>query len=62
MSFGVAGFPRHGASADAVFQAAETALSEAEEAGGDRVMLFQRSGTGAVVEITTVPEPEELLG
>ena len=62
MSFGVAGFPRHGASADAVFQAGETALSEAEEAGGDRVMLFQRSGTGAVVEITTVPEPEELLG
>jgi diguanylate cyclase (GGDEF)-like protein len=56
MSFGVAGFPRHGASAQAVFQGAETALEEAKEAGGDRVMLFQRTASGAVVEITSTEE------
>jgi diguanylate cyclase (GGDEF)-like protein len=53
MSFGVAGFPRHGASGPAVFQAAETALAEAQEAGGARVMLFQRSASAAHVEIET---------
>ena len=51
MSFGVAGFPRSGANAHAVFQAAEAALAEAHEAGGDRVMVFQRSGSGARVEV-----------
>jgi diguanylate cyclase (GGDEF)-like protein len=61
MSLGVAGFPRHGASGPAVFQAAETALAEAQEAGGDRVMLFQRSSASVVVEVETVA-PEELLG
>jgi diguanylate cyclase (GGDEF)-like protein len=61
LSFGVAGFPRHGASAQAVLQAAETALAEAQAAGGNRVMLFQRSITEARVEIDA-PAPEELLG
>lgn len=51
MSLGVAGFPRSGASAHAVFQAAETALAEAHEAGGDRVIVFQRSISTARVEI-----------
>jgi diguanylate cyclase (GGDEF)-like protein len=51
MSFGVAGFPRGGANAAAVFQGAETALAEAHEAGGDRVIIFQRSGSSARVEI-----------
>jgi len=61
MSFGVAGFPRHGATGTAVFQSAETALSEAQEAGGGRVMLFQRTSGSVVVEVET-QAPEELLG
>src|SRR5207244_1694692 len=59
MSFGVAGFPRHGAGADVVFHAAETALAEAQEAGGGRVMLFQRTASSARVEITM---PGALVG
>lgn len=51
MSFGVAGFPRSGASAQVVLQAAEAALADARDAGGDRVMVFQRSTTTAHVEI-----------
>jgi diguanylate cyclase (GGDEF)-like protein len=51
MSFGVAGFPRSGASSHAVFQAAETGLAEAREAGGNRVIIFQRSSSSARVEI-----------
>jgi diguanylate cyclase (GGDEF)-like protein len=65
MSFGVAGFPRSGASARAVFQAAETALAEARAAGGDRVMLFQRSPSAARIEVDISepePEPEQQLG
>jgi len=61
LSFGAAGFPRHGASGHAVFQAAEVALAEAQEAGGDRVMLFQRATSSARVEIE-LPAPEELIG
>jgi diguanylate cyclase (GGDEF)-like protein len=64
MSFGVAGFPRSGANAHGVFQAAEAALAEAHAAGGDRVMVFQRAASGARVEIDfEVPEvAEHLLG
>ena len=51
MSFGVAGFPRAGASGTAVFQAAERALAEAQETGGDRVIISQRSTSSAKVEI-----------
>jgi PleD family two-component response regulator len=58
MSFGVAGFPRSGASSHAVFQAAENALTEARDGGGDRVMLFQRSASSARVEID-VPDISE---
>jgi diguanylate cyclase (GGDEF)-like protein len=58
MSFGVAGFPRAGASSHAVFQAAETALAQAHEAGGDRVVIFQRAGSSARVEID-LPEITE---
>lgn len=50
-SFGVSGFPRSGANSHAVFQAAETALSEAREAGGNRVIICQRSSSSARVEI-----------
>jgi diguanylate cyclase (GGDEF)-like protein len=57
MSFGVAGFPRMGATAHAVFQAAETALAEAHEAGGDRVMVYSRTASTARVEID-IPEPQ----
>ena len=39
-SFGVSSFPRHGAGADPVLRAAETALEEAAAAGGDRVIVF----------------------
>jgi diguanylate cyclase (GGDEF)-like protein len=58
MSFGVAGFPRSGGNSHIVFQAAESALAEAREAGGDRVMLSQRSQTTAKVEIG-LPEVSE---
>src|SRR4051794_3387868 len=58
MSFGVAGFPRSGASSHVVFQAAESALAEAHEAGGDRVMVFARAQTAARVELT-LPEISE---
>jgi diguanylate cyclase (GGDEF)-like protein len=51
MSFGVAGFPRAGANAHAVFQAAEAALAQAHETGGDRVIIFQRSTSHVRVEI-----------
>jgi diguanylate cyclase (GGDEF)-like protein len=62
MSFGVAGFPRSGASSHAVFQAAERAVVEAQSAGGDRVMLFQRSASSARVEIELPEIPEQQLG
>ena len=51
MSFGVAGFPRMGANTSAVFQAAESALAEAQQAGGDRVMVYARKESAAHVEI-----------
>jgi diguanylate cyclase (GGDEF)-like protein len=57
MSFGVSGFPRMGANAHAVFQAAETALAEAHEAGGDRVMVYSRTASNARVEID-IPEQQ----
>jgi diguanylate cyclase (GGDEF)-like protein len=58
MTFGVAGFPRSGATSQAVFQAAETALSEGREAGGGRVIIFQRSSSSARIEID-LPEISE---
>jgi diguanylate cyclase (GGDEF)-like protein len=61
MSFGVAGFPRHGASPEAVFQGAETALQEARDAGGDRVMVFQRVVSAHQVEIQSI-ESEPQIG
>lgn len=42
VSIGIASFPRHGAAAEPVLTAAESALAEAQSAGGDRVMMFQR--------------------
>src|SRR4051794_15216056 len=62
MSFGVAGFPRSGAASHAVFQGAETALAQAQEAGGDRVVIFQRSGLSARVEIDLPEIAEQQLG
>src|SRR3954447_20628122 len=62
MSLGVAGFPRSGANSAAVFQAAERALAEARDAGGDRVMVFQRSTSSARVEIELPEIPEQQLG
>lgn len=60
MSFGVAGFPRAGANAQVVFQAAESALAEARDAGGDRVVVAQRSASAAKVEIdVSLPEVSE---
>ena len=62
MSFGVAGFPRSGASAHAAFQAAETGLAEAQEAGGNRVIIVQRSTSNARVEIDLPEISEQPLG
>jgi diguanylate cyclase (GGDEF)-like protein len=61
ISLGVAGFPRHGAAAPAVFQAAEVALHEAQQAGGDRVMVFQRAASSHNVEIQSI-ESEPQIG
>ena len=58
MSFGVAGFPRMGASPAALLKAAELALQEAREAGGDRVMILQRAASAARVEIEQQPEEQ----
>jgi diguanylate cyclase (GGDEF)-like protein len=59
ISLGVAGFPRHGASAAAVFQAGEVALQEAQDAGGDRVMVFRRAESTHNVEIQRIEsEPQ----
>lgn len=58
MSIGVACFPRAGASAQAVFQAAEVALTEARDAGGNRSVMFQRSSSSARVEIA-LPDATE---
>jgi diguanylate cyclase (GGDEF)-like protein len=62
MSFGVAGFPRFGASAQMVFQAAEAALAAAHEQGGDRVVILQRSSSHARVEIELPEATEPQLG
>jgi diguanylate cyclase (GGDEF)-like protein len=61
MSLGVAGFPRHGASPDAVLAAADAALTAAREAGGDRVMIFQRATSAHQVEVHSV-ESEPQIG
>jgi diguanylate cyclase (GGDEF)-like protein len=51
MSFGLASFPRHGANAQIIRQAADSALQEALEAGGGRVMAAQRTASTARVEL-----------
>jgi len=62
MSFGIAGFPRSGANAHAIFQAAESALAEAQAAGGDRVMVSQRAASHEMrVEIGEPEIPEQQL-
>ncbi|HEX8074345.1 MAG TPA: GGDEF domain-containing protein [Thermoleophilaceae bacterium] len=40
LSFGVAGYPKHGASPDALLHAVRYALSEARALGGDRAVTF----------------------
>jgi diguanylate cyclase (GGDEF)-like protein len=62
MSFGIAGFPRAAGNAHAVFQAAEAALADAQSAGGDRVMMFQRPVSEARVELGVPDVPEHHLG
>lgn len=62
LSVGVSGFPRAGASAQAVFHAAEIALGEAREAGGNRAIIFQRSSSSARVEIGLPEVTEQPLG
>lgn len=61
MTLGVAGFPRAGASSQAVFQAAEAALSEARAAGGDRVIMFRRPSSSARVEVDLAQVTEQPL-
>jgi diguanylate cyclase (GGDEF)-like protein len=62
LSIGIAGFPRAGASAHAVFQHAEIALNEAREAGGSRAVILQRSSSSARVEIELPAISEQPLG
>lgn len=68
LSFGVASYPKHGASPEAVLHAAHHALSEARDLGGDRAVMFfsaensiEERLRGADVEIEVVAaEPSEL--
>jgi diguanylate cyclase (GGDEF)-like protein len=43
-SIGVAGFPEHGSSAEGLIEAARQAMRQAQERGGDRVMIYESSG------------------
>ncbi len=51
MTFGVAGFPRAGATGQALLRAAEAVLDEAHAAGGDRVVVYQKHASNSIVEI-----------
>ena len=70
LSFGVASYPKHGASADAVMHAARHALGEARDLGGDRAVMFYSAENsieerlrGAGVDISVVvSEPAEFAG
>jgi diguanylate cyclase (GGDEF)-like protein len=44
VSFGIASYPKHGTSADALMQAARHALDEARGLGGDRAVSFYAAG------------------
>lgn len=67
LSFGVASYPKHGASVEAVMQAARQALGEARQLGGDRAVMFfsaensiEERLRGAEVDISVVvAEPDD---
>jgi diguanylate cyclase (GGDEF)-like protein len=66
LSFGVASYPKHGASVKAVMHAARHALEEARALGGDRAVTFfsaensiEERLRGSAVEIAVVPEPRD---
>jgi diguanylate cyclase (GGDEF)-like protein len=61
MSFGVAGFPRQGATSGALLQGAELALDEAQTAGGGRVMMLQR-GASSTARVEIESSEGQLLG
>jgi GGDEF domain-containing protein len=42
-SIGVASFPEHGNSAEDLIEAARQAMRQAQERGGDRVMIYDSS-------------------
>ncbi|MBV9213314.1 MAG: GGDEF domain-containing protein [Actinobacteria bacterium] len=70
LSFGVASYPKHGASLDAVMHAARHALGEAQQLGGDRAVMFfsaensiEERLRGAEVDISViVAEPSDVAG
>jgi hypothetical protein len=62
LSFGVASYPKHGASADALLHALRQALDEARSLGGDRAVTYfsaensieeRLRGSGANLEVLT---------
>ena len=66
VSFGVASYPKHGASAEAVMHAVRHALGEARELGGDRAVTFfsaensiEERLRSAEIDIEVVAEPRD---
>ena len=70
LSFGIASYPKHGASPEAVLHAAHHALGEAQNLGGDRAVMFfsaensiEERLRGDTVDIEVVAsEPSEMAG
>ena len=66
VSFGVASYPKHGASAEAIMHAVRHALGEASELGGDRAVTFfsaensiEERLRSAEIDIEVVAEPRD---
>jgi diguanylate cyclase (GGDEF)-like protein len=61
MSFGIASYPKHGTSPEALMQAARNALAEARELGGDRAVTFFSAGDAIEERLRSDVEIEVLV-
>jgi two-component system cell cycle response regulator len=50
ISFGIAAFPKHGATAESLFHAADQAMYAAKELGRDRTVIYNAEIAGALVQ------------